>query len=147
MKSKLAELIATAGYAGYLPKAPGTAGALVAVLIFALYPYPLALAAACLAPGIWAAHEFARDRGVKDPQQVVIDEVLGQWIAYAGSGTGWKELAAGFLLFRLFDIFKPWPVRRLERLPGGWGIVIDDVMAGVYAAVVMGAARWFNLYS
>jgi phosphatidylglycerophosphatase A len=79
--------------------------------------------------------------GVKDPQGVVVDEVIGQWITLAGAGTlDWKSYLAAFALFRLFDIWKPPPVRQLEALPGGWGINADDAMAGVYAALVLWVA-------
>jgi len=78
---------------------------------------------------------------------VVVDEVVGQWITLAGAFTlNWKSWLAAFVLFRLFDVWKPFPVRRLERLPGGVGIVADDAMAGVYSALVLFAAGWFNLY-
>jgi phosphatidylglycerophosphatase A len=78
---------------------------------------------------------------------VVIDEVVGQWIALGGcSHLNWKAWILAFLLFRLFDIWKPWPVRQLESLPTGTGIVVDDCMAGVYAALVLAAAGWFNFY-
>jgi phosphatidylglycerophosphatase A len=91
-----------------------------------------------LAPAIWSAGSTALQVGKKDPQIVVIDEVIGQWIALAGaaaySPAAW---IAAFLLFRTFDIWKPWPVRQLEKLPGGTGIVMDDVMAGIYAALVL----------
>jgi phosphatidylglycerophosphatase A len=76
-----------------------------------------------------------------------VDEVIGQWIALAGArALNWKTYLAAFVLFRLFDIWKPTPVRQLERLPGGWGINADDVMAGLYAALVMWTAGCFNLY-
>ncbi len=85
--------------------------------------------------------------GSKDPQFVVVDEVVGQWISLGGAARlNWKSLLAGFVLFRLFDIWKPWPARALEKLPRGYGIVMDDVMAGVYAALVLFLAGWFNLY-
>jgi phosphatidylglycerophosphatase A len=84
-------------------------------------------------------------KNLKDPQIVVVDEVLGQWIALAGARTlGWQSYLAAFALFRLFDIWKPPPVRQLERLHGGLGIVADDVMAGVYAALVLFLAGCFN---
>jgi len=90
---------------------------------------------------------LARSKGRKDPGLVVIDEVVGQWITLAGAATlNWKSWLAAFLLFRAFDIFKPPPVRQLEALPGGTGIVMDDCMAGVYGALVLFAAGWFNLY-
>ena len=106
-----------------------------------------ALALVVSAPAIWAAGETARQAGMKDPQFVVVDEVVGQWLALTGARTrNWKAWLAAFVLFRLFDIWKPFPVRQLESLPGGWGIVADDLMAGVYAALVLFLAGWFNLY-
>ena len=145
MKSRVAELIATMGSAGYLPKAPGTWGSLLAVALAYGLPYPWIYLVIFSAPGVWAAGQYARDRGSKDPQSVVIDEGIGQWIALSMGGTHWQACLAGFALFRFFDIVKPWPVRQLERLPGGWGIVLDDAMAGVYAGIVMLVLRWFHL--
>jgi len=150
-----ARWIATWFGLGYAPKGPGTAGSLGAIAIaWLLHQYanvgPLwfaALACVLAIPGIWAAGVVAKELGRKDPQVVVVDEVIGQWIALAGaSHLNWKSWLAAFALFRLFDIWKPAPVRQLERLPGGIGIVADDVMAGVYAALVLFAAGWFNLY-
>jgi phosphatidylglycerophosphatase A len=81
----------------------------------------------------------------KDPGIVVIDEVIGQWIALAGARTlNWKTYLGAFILFRLFDIWKPAPVRQLESLPEGLGIVADDAMAGIYAALVLWLAAWFH---
>jgi phosphatidylglycerophosphatase A len=105
------------------------------------------LALVILAPSIWAAGVTAQVSGKKDPGIVVVDEVVGQWFALAGARTlNWKSYLFAFVLFRLFDIWKPPPVRQLEALPGGTGIVADDVMAGVYAALVLFLAGWFNLY-
>lgn len=149
----LARLLATWFGCGYAPKGPGTAGSLAAVAIgWPLHAYAgvgpwgfAILALALTGPAIWAAGVTARETGLKDPQIVVIDEVVGQWIALAGaSELNWKSWLAAFLLFRAFDIWKPPPVRQLERLPGGTGIVLDDLMAGVYAALVLSAAGWFN---
>jgi len=151
--SLLARLIGTWFYLGYFPKGPGTAGSLGALLVgipLALYlEWPAAafalLALALLGPAIWAADRMAREGGSKDPQIVVVDEVVGQWIALAGAPLlNWQYILGAFVLFRLFDIWKPPPVRALERIPGGAGIVLDDVMAGVYAALVLLAAGWFN---
>jgi phosphatidylglycerophosphatase A len=150
----LARLVATWFYCGYSPKAPGTAGSLAALAIaWLLHQYagvgPLGfglLGAILTAPAIWAAGVTARESGLKDPQIVVVDEVVGQWIALAGAARlDAAHWVAAFALFRAFDIWKPPPVRQLERLPGGTGIVLDDVMAGVYAALVLSAAGWFNL--
>ena len=151
----LARVIATWFSLGYVPKAPGTAGSLgaIAVALPLIYgagagaPMFALLALALLGPAIWAAGRVAAETGKKDPQIVVVEEVVGQWIALAGAAAlNSKSILAAFLLFRLFDISKPPPVRALERVPGGAGIVLDDVMAGVYAALVMSLAGWFNLY-
>ena len=155
MKNRFALLLATWFGCGYSPKAPGTAGSLAAALIgfllsryagFAWWHY-LLLAAVFFAPAVWSAGVAARAVGVEDPHIVVVDEVLGQWVALAGARTLTPvALLAGFALFRLFDIWKPWPVRQLESLPGGWGINADDLMAGVYAGLVLFVAGCFNLY-
>lgn len=104
-------------------------------------------AAVLLVPGIWSADVAARAAGKKDPGLVVVDEVIGQWITIAGASTlNWKSWVLAFILFRLFDIWKPPPARQLERLPGGTGIVADDVMAGIYGAIVIFIAGHFGLY-
>jgi len=153
--SGLAYVIATWFWCGYAPKAPGTAGSLAALVIaWALHTYAgvsaigmAGLAVLLAVPGVWAAGVVARESGRKDPQIVVVDEVMGQWMTLAGATVlNWKSWLLAFLLFRLFDIWKPPPVRQLERLPGGIGIVADDAMAGVYGALVLFAAGWFNLY-
>jgi phosphatidylglycerophosphatase A len=153
--SALARLVGTFLYTGYVPKGPGTAGSLGGLAIaWGLHAY-WGISGACLAllgllliaPAIWAAGRVAKDTGSKDPQIVVIDEVVGQWITLAGASTlNAKSWIAAFALFRLFDIWKPPPVGQLERIPGGTGIVLDDAMAGIYAALVLFTAGWFNLY-
>lgn len=139
---------------GLVPKGPGTAGSLGGLLAaYALTLIPgwqswhfAILALVLLPPSIWSASRVAVIRATKDPQIVVVDEVLGQWLTLAGAATlNWKAGLAAFVLFRLFDITKPWPVRQLEALPGGTGIIADDLMAGVYGAVVLRLAGWFNL--
>jgi len=147
--ARLATWIATWFGCGYVPKSPGTAGAVGAICCALLAPaYLWSMIAVMFIPSIWAANAYSAARGGKDPQEVVVDEVIGQWIALAGathlsSATPW---ILAFALFRLFDIYKPPPVRQLEKLPGGTGIVMDDVMAGVYGAVVMRVLGWNNLY-
>jgi phosphatidylglycerophosphatase A len=103
------------------------------------------LAATAVLVGIPAATRVARASGVKDPQFVVIDEVAGQLITLIAAPMAWKSLLLGFILFRGFDIVKPPPVRGLERLPEGTGIVIDDVAAGLYALAVMQTVLHFGL--
>jgi phosphatidylglycerophosphatase A len=151
MKTRVAVAVATWFGCGYSPVAPGTAGSLAALLIAYLLPWrPIyfgALAVAMLPIAIWAADVAARQSKLKDPQFVVVDEVLGQWITLAGAvSLNWRSWLAAFVLFRLFDIWKPPPVRRLEALPSGTGIVADDVMAGLYGALVLFTAGCFNLY-
>jgi phosphatidylglycerophosphatase A len=152
---KLAYLISTWFGCGYAPKAPGTAGSVAALAIgMVLHEYLgftqlqfAILAAVTLIPAVWAAGVTAIASGRKDPQIVVIDEVIGTWIALAGVlRYNWVTYLAALALFRLFDIWKPAPVRQLEAIPGGWGINLDDVMAGIYAALVLFAAGRFNLY-
>jgi len=147
--------IATFFGAGLGKPGPGTWGSVAAVLLWAgvawgLHPAPLTLAvillvgiALTLILGIPAATLVARESGRKDPQFVVIDEVTGQWIALLGSRADWRHALIALVLFRLFDITKPFPCRQLENLPEGWGIVFDDVAAGLYALGVASLLhRW-----
>lgn len=156
MKDKLAWLFATWFGCGLSPVAPGTAGSLAAILIawalslagFGRWHF-LALSLLLLYPAIRAAGIVEKLQGRKDPQVVVIDEVLGQWLTLAGAMRfDWLTFGIAFALFRLFDVWKPPPVRSLERIPGGAGIVLDDMMAGVYGALVLflagQALMWFN---
>jgi phosphatidylglycerophosphatase A len=146
-----ARAVATWFGCGYWPWGPGTLGSGAALAIAAVFEWtPLAAGIAglvALAPAIWAAGTEATTSGRKDPGHVVVDEVVGQWITLAGAvQLNWKSYLIGFVLFRLFDIWKPPPVRQLEALPNGVGIMADDVMAGVYGAVVLAALGRFNLY-
>jgi phosphatidylglycerophosphatase A len=151
MKNRLARVLATWFGCGYSPVAPGTVGAAAAVVIswwfsWGIVPNLLGGVAAGIV-GIWAATLEARNSGRKDPGHIVIDEVAGQWITLAGAtAISWRALLFGFLLFRLFDIWKPAPVRQLEAIPEGAGIMADDIMAGVYGAVVLYLAGYFHLY-
>ena len=136
---------ATVGGAGYFPVAPGTIGSAVGVgLVAALDALPFSdvwrVALLVIAStlvfllGVWAAGQSEKFFGRTDPGQVVIDEVAGQMVTFLLSPhASWKLLLAGFGLFRLFDITKPFPAGRAERLPGGWGIMVDDIIAGAYA--------------
>jgi len=151
----VARVVATWFGCGYAPRAPGTVGSLAALAIAWLLYYYAGLrgvgfgylAVLLFLPAVWAANVTAQATGLKDPQLVVVDEVVGQWITLAGAvQLNWKSWIAAFFLFRLFDIWKPAPVRQFERLPGGLGIVADDAMAGAYGALVLYAAGWFNLY-
>jgi phosphatidylglycerophosphatase A len=194
-KPRLAMAIATALGVGYIPKAPGTFGSLVGIVVTILtHPVcwfvllgigidvpPLQerwAFAVLLVPSMFffllvstSSSRVAAYAGIPDPQYVVIDEVAGMFLTlvlgiaplgppthllptenaslfalYSGlSLLNWKYLLLGFVLFRLFDIWKPFPVRQLEKLPRGWGIMADDWMAGIYAAILLRVALHFGL--
>jgi phosphatidylglycerophosphatase A len=154
-KTAWAWLLGTWFGAGLLKPGPGTYGSVAAMLLWmaaahGLHPGAVALAvgtalAAVAATGIGipAATIVAREAGREDPGFVVIDEVAGQWIALIAIRPDWTHAVLGLVLFRLFDIWKPWPIRRLEQLPEGTGIMLDDVAAGVLAlACGLVLARW-----
>jgi phosphatidylglycerophosphatase A len=150
-----ATVVATFFGIGRMHPGPGTWGSAATVLLWAVLAYtltpslrtPVAVALALLVTliGIPAATQVARGSGVKDPQFVVIDEVAGQLIALIAVPLSWKTFLVGFILFRSFDIVKPPPVRQLEKLPEGTGIVLDDVAAGLYALAVMHLLLHFGL--
>jgi phosphatidylglycerophosphatase A len=155
-KTKWAFAVATFFGAGYGKPGPGTWGSVAAVLLWAacawgLHPAPHTLLlillvgiALTLVLGIPAATIAARESGREDPGFVVIDEVTGQWIALLFCPVDWRHALIALVLFRLFDITKPFPARQLESLPGGWGIVFDDVAAGLYAWGIASLLRiWF----
>jgi phosphatidylglycerophosphatase A len=146
-KSRFSWLIATFFGIGHMQPGSGTWAAAVTVLLWwgashwlqAGWLLPASVAASALVTliGIPPSTVVARESGIKDPGFVVIDEVAGQMIALIGVPVHWKYLLAGFILFRSFDIVKPFPLRRLEALPGGTGIMMDDVGAGLYALVLL----------
>jgi phosphatidylglycerophosphatase A len=144
----IARAYATGLGTGFFPIAPGTAGSLLAVALYALFPAlplgsdgvvgwaPIAFVFALTLLGVpaskWGEEEFGEDGG-----PIVVDEILGQWIALMFLPPTPLVLVAGFLLFRAFDIFKPWPAGRSQEWGGGWGVMADDVFAGVYAAAAL----------
>lgn len=150
-----ATLVATFFGIGRLRPGPGTWASAATVVIWAAIahgislslrtPFAIALAVFVTLIGIPAATRVARASGTEDPQFVVIDEVAGQMIALIAVPLAWKTFLAGFILFRAFDIVKPPPVRQLERLPEGTGIMLDDVAAGVFAFIVMHLLLHFRL--
>ncbi|MEO7192188.1 MAG: phosphatidylglycerophosphatase A [Vicinamibacterales bacterium] len=144
---RLGVLLATVGGVGYVPFAPGTLGSAVGLAIYLLTrgwsaTGHVALLAAISLAGVWAAGEAAAYFQVKDPGRVVVDEVAGQLLTLLLLDVGLVGVGIAFLLFRLFDIVKPWPARQFEQLPGGVGIMADDLMAGVYGWVVMRTLIW-----
>ena len=150
-------LVATLAGLGHLGPGPGTWASAVTVLLWWLVARSLApewrataailWAAAAILLGIPAATRVARAAGSKDPQRVVVDEMAGQMCALVAAPLGWKTLLASLILFRGFDIVKPPPVKQLERLPGGAGIVLDDVGAGLYALLALQLLLRFGLLS
>ena len=146
--TRLAVFLATAAYCGYFPIAPGTVGSAAGLVVYLLVWWTrspiveVALIAATFAVGTWAATHAERYFGGIDPGPVVIDEVLGMLVTLAFIPAGWSAVLTGFVLFRVFDVIKPFPANRLERFHGGFGIMADDAMAGVYANLALRAVMW-----
>lgn len=150
----LAWLYATGFGVGLAPKAPGTFGSLLGPLLVAGWQSlsrpiheSVIVAVVGVLLGVAASQRTARRCGLEDPGCVVCDEVAAFAIVFAMTPVTWATAAIGFTWFRVFDIAKPWPIRRLERLPGGWGIMADDLLAGVFAAAALQGTLWFlNVY-
>lgn len=147
---KFATAIATLGPIGHFPKAPGTWGSLASVVAapWLFLPFPfwgrILILVGVLAMGTWACSRAEKVIGMKDPGCVIIDELFGQWLTllfFSGISIGY--LILGFILFRAFDIFKPWPVKWAETaFPGGLGVMIDDGVAGLYAMICLHLIAW-----
>ncbi|HET7221538.1 MAG TPA: phosphatidylglycerophosphatase A [Vicinamibacterales bacterium] len=139
--TRLAVFLATAAYSGYFPVAPGTVGSAVGLLVYTLVWWTqspaveIALIAGLFAAGVWAGTIAERYFGGIDPGPIVLDEVVGMLITLAFIPVGWTGALAGFFLFRVFDVIKPFPAARFEKLHGGLGVMADDAMAAVYANV------------
>ena len=137
--------IATCGYIGYAPFAPGTFGSAAGLVVFFLVrstrsiPIELALIVVLFAIGVWSGNEAERHFGRVDPGPVVVDEVVGMLITLALIPVNLAGAIVGFLVFRVLDVFKPWPSGRFEQLPGGLGVMADDGMAAIYGNLAMRA--------
>ena len=146
-RSLLGLAVATVFGVGYAPVAPGTFGSAAGLLIWWLLPASIGIHAAAIAAifvaGSWGGNVAERHFGRADPGQVVIDEVMGMLITLFANPVGGTGAFAGFLLFRIFDVIKPYPANRLERLHGGIGIMADDGMAAIYANLVLRAALYW----
>lgn len=146
---KLAVFLSTAGYIGYAPIAPGTVGSAAGLVIFAAVrwmgaPWMEAAAIVVLfAIGVWAGTAAEQYFGGIDPGPVVLDEVVGMLMTLAFLPVGLTGALVGFLLFRLFDVIKPFPAAQFEKLHGGLGVMSDDAMAAVYAHLVLRGALWY----
>lgn len=150
-KSQLATRIATLFGIGFAPTAPGTVASLVAIP-FAVLIYLVGGRAAVLvcgfaafAIGSWACEFYTRQTGKKDPSECVVDELAGQWIACAFAPFSILGYLAAFAFFRALDIAKPWPINRLENLRGGFGVMADDVMAGLLAGFAIALLVHFGI--
>lgn len=140
---RLGLFIATCGYIGYVPIAPGTFGSAAGLVAYALvrsadsYIVEAVTIVALFVIGVWSATEAEHHFGGIDPAPVVMDEVVGMLITLAFLPVNWVGAFVGFLVFRLLDVYKPWPAARFEQLPGGLGIMADDGMAAVYGNLLM----------
>lgn len=143
--------LATVLYCGYVPIAPGTAGSIAGLVVFAAVRasgssgVEVVTLLAVLALGVWAGTAAERHFGRRDPAPIVIDEVAGMLVTLLFIPVGWSGTIVGFLAFRVFDILKPFPAGAAERLPGGWGVMADDVVAGVYAHISLRLTVWTGL--
>jgi phosphatidylglycerophosphatase A len=151
MKKHLSLLFASGLYVGLVPGAPGTYASIATTLAFYLMwrttggiVPALHLSVVCLVSvlGVFTAAEVSRQQGVEDPRIVVLDEVAGQLVTFLFLPVGVSNLVAGTLAFRVFDIWKPFPIRKLESLPSGVGIMADDLLAGIYANVALRFLTW-----
>jgi phosphatidylglycerophosphatase A len=147
----IASLLSTVFGVGYVRVAPGTAASAVALpfawlILWKLGPaWLLAASAVAYVVGVWSCGIHARQAGVADPQECVIDEAAGQWLACTVAPPSLLGFAIAFVLFRLFDISKIWPISLGERLARGWGIMTDDMIAGALTAAIIAGLRWRGL--
>ncbi|HNZ32488.1 MAG TPA: phosphatidylglycerophosphatase A [Smithellaceae bacterium] len=152
MNEKLITFLATGFGSGLAPFAPGTAGTLVGILIcLPLIPLPwilrLLLVLALLALSFYVSDQAEKIYKRKDDQRIVIDEIIGFQITMLPVEINVLSICAGFVLFRIFDIWKPFPVRNMQGFPGGWGIVADDVAAGIYAGMVLWLLTYWRIFT
>jgi phosphatidylglycerophosphatase A len=146
--TRVAVFVSTVGYCGYFPVAPGTIGSAAGLVVYLLVWWTgspvveTGLIVALFAAGVWSGTISERYFGGIDPGPIVMDEVVGMLITLAYIPVGWSGALAGFFLFRVFDVFKPWPARSLERLHGGLGVMADDAMAAVYANLTLRLLLW-----
>ncbi len=142
----LSKVISTFFGLGYFPVAPGTITSLVVILAYKFYLYQLSWPLYLLiifflfVVGVYTSTKFSAESNKKDPRKIVIDEACGQLLVLFRMPEAWFPVLASFILFRVFDIVKPYPIKKVEALPAGWGIMMDDVVAAIYAGVII------NLY-
>jgi phosphatidylglycerophosphatase A len=143
IERRTAMIIATGAFTGFSPLGPGTFGTIVAIPLVWLACaaglfFHLVLAVGLFAIGVWASNRAIKVLGKEDAPQIVVDEVVGFLITMIGMPFTWYWLGCGFLLFRFFDIYKPFPISYMdEKIGGGWGVMLDDLAAGIFANLVM----------
>lgn len=141
LRRGFARAVATLFYIGFSPFFPGTLASLVALALVFIIPSRVSLysltALGILLVSLWATQVYATEKNEEDPQEIVVDELVGILVTFFSVPRSIPAVFAGFVLFRIFDIFKPFPVRQIERWPKPWGIIGDDVMAGVYANLAL----------
>lgn len=146
--TRLAVFVATVGYCGYFPVAPGTVGSAAGLVFYLLVWWTgspvveVGLIVGLFAAGVWAGTIAERHFGGIDPGPIVMDEVVGMLMTLAFIPVGWSAALAGFVFFRIFDVVKPYPAGRFEELHGGLGIMADDAMAAVYANITLRLVMW-----
>lgn len=146
--TRLAVFVATVGYCGYFPIAPGTVGSAAGLVFYLLVWWTqspvveVGLIVGLFAAGVWAGTIAERYFGGIDPGPIVMDEVVGMLMTLAFIPVGWSAALAGFVLFRIFDVVKPYPAGRFEKLHGGLGVMADDAMAAVYANITLRLVMW-----
>lgn len=148
--TRLAVFIATVGYCGYFPVAPGTVGSAAGLLFYVLVWWTgspvveVGLILGLFGAGVWAGTTAERYFGGVDPGPIVVDEVVGMLITLAFiPGLGWSGAVTGFVIFRIFDVIKPFPAGRFEQLHGGLGVMADDAMAAIYANLCLRLVLWW----
>ena len=139
----LSKILSTCFGLGYIPVAPGTATSLVFVLLYKYFlfsipwPFFLGILAFLYILGAVASTKYASVLKIKDPRRITIDEAVGQLLPLFLLPPSWVNMAIAFILFRFFDILKPFPIRRTESFPNGWGIMTDDIVAGLYTGIII----------
>ncbi|MBS3812064.1 MAG: phosphatidylglycerophosphatase A [Halanaerobiales bacterium] len=138
-KTKLTAIIASCFYIGYIPGAPGTYGSLFALLLISQFEILTNLTSIILfiLIGLIFSTLMEKQSKKRDDQRIIIDEFAGMLITFYLIPINFLYLVLGFVLFRLYDIFKPYPIKKLQKLPAGWGIMVDDILAGLYARIVL----------
>ncbi|TDP94187.1 phosphatidylglycerophosphatase A [Halanaerobium saccharolyticum] len=139
MLKKINHLLASGFYSGHLPAAPGTWGSLLMVLLLFFFPIlnNIYLISALSIGGIAVANFEERQTGIKDDSKIVIDEMAGQLLTFYTLKTSIPVLVGGFILFRVFDITKPWLIDKVQDLPSGWGVMLDDILAGLTSLIIL----------